>query len=251
MSGSESDIDDFAFIMVATAPIWIPIAIIYEFIEKIQDILIWCAWGGVMFCGLLLGAITAYLIKDGNIALSLFALISHPLILVLNFMQETSSCQNLWTALKIFIETAVVLLALLLLNKYEPTYKGKKKKLKPVVTFIILLAPTLLFFQYSYDTRLRSIQDTYADTPEITLPTKPEYRNSINLNLDRHQVDDSQFIPFGKQLRTGEKVHLTDETITDNGQTYALVFNERGYNYVKISNGEGYLKEYASFYETE
>lgn len=249
MFGSESDTDDFAFITVVTAPIWIIIVIIYEFTEKIQDILIWCAWGGVMLCGLLLGAINAYLMKDDNIVLSLFALISHPMILVLNFIQETSSCQNLWTALKIFIETAVVFLALLVFNKYEPSYKGKNKKLKPVVTLIVLLVPTLLFFQYSYDVRLRSIQDVYADTPEIILQTKPEHRNSINLNLDRHQVDDSHFIPFGKQLHSGEKIHLTDETITDEGQTYALIFNERGYNYVKISNGERYLKEYAPFYE--
>lgn len=249
MHNDKLDISEFMSIAMLTAPIWILLLMAYEFFKKLNNIVIYCAWGGAYLYGLCIGAILGFVALENNIVLGIFTFLSSNVIFVLNFMQEVSEYQNLHTLGKIFLEINIFFLLSFLLTKFKKN--NCKKITKSILSVIFLSILTISFFQYSYHERLQSIQNNYKNTQELVLKKQAEYRNAINFNLDQHQVEDFHFVPFGKQLHASEKVYLTDEIITKDKQDYALVFNNRAYGYIKIWDGHEYVKEYASFFDKE
>lgn len=247
MFKNESNISDFAFLVFLTAPIWIVLLMGYEFFKNLRDIIIYCAWGGAYIYGLCIGAILGYVFLKDNVVLAVITFFSSNIIFILNFMQETSEYQNLYTLGKIFFEMNIFFLFVTLLSDILEKHDCKKIVrilLATILPFVLIIC----FFQYSYQRRVQSIKECYTENSrEIILRQKPVYKNSINFNIEKRDFADYEFIPLGRKIDVGERVRLSNETITKNDKEYALIFTDKAYGYVLVRDGEKYIKGYQAF----
>lgn len=201
MFKNESNISDFVFLVFLTAPIWIVLLMGYEFFKNLRDIIIYCAWGGAYIYGLCIGAILGYVFLKDNVVLAVITFFSSNIIFILNFMQETSEYQNLYTLGKIFFEMNIFFLFVTLLSNILEKHDCKKNSQNPTCNYFAICL-NYLFFQYSYQRRVQSIKECYAEhSREIILRQKPVYKNSINFNIEKRNFADYEFISLGRKNR--------------------------------------------------
>lgn len=145
MFKNESNISDFVFLVFLTAPIWIVLLMGYEFFKNLRDIIIYCAWGGAYIYGLCIGAILGYVFLKDNVVLAVITFFSSNIIFILNFMQETSEYQNLYTLGKIFFEMNIFFLFVTLLSNILEKHDCKKNSQNPTCNYFAICLNYLFF----------------------------------------------------------------------------------------------------------